>query len=111
MNVVPSQFVARVMKDAAPHLPEGCQLVSASKGIETASLRRMDEVLRDTLGAGRMKGFTVLSGPSFALEVAREAPTAVVAASADRTAAERVQKLFQNRYFRVYTNPDVVGVE
>jgi glycerol-3-phosphate dehydrogenase (NAD(P)+) len=111
VNVVPSQFVARVMKDAAPHLPEGCQLVSASKGIETASLRRMDEVLRDTLGAGRMKGFTVLSGPSFALEVAREAPTAVVAASADRTAAERVQKLFQNRYFRVYTNPDVVGVE
>ena len=111
VNVVPSQFVAKVMKDAAPHLAPGCQLVSASKGIETSTLRRMDEVLRDTLGVDRMKGFTVLSGPSFALEVAREAPTAVVAASTDRAAAERVQKLFQNRYFRVYTNPDVVGVE
>jgi glycerol-3-phosphate dehydrogenase (NAD(P)+) len=111
VSVVPSQFVARVMKDAAPHLPAGCQLVSASKGIETSTLRRMDEVLRDTLGADRMKGFAVLSGPSFAAEVAREAPTAVVAASADRAAAERVQKLFQNGYFRVYTNPDVVGVE
>jgi glycerol-3-phosphate dehydrogenase (NAD(P)+) len=53
----------------------------------------------------------VLSGPSFAAEVARRAPTAVVAASAEHDAAERVQRLFQNPTFRVYTNPDVVGVE
>ena len=111
VNVVPSQFVGRVMADAAPHVGEGCQLVSASKGIETATLRRMDEVLTDVLGEGRMNGFTVLSGPSFAVEVANEAPTAVVAASIDPDAAARVQRLFQNRYFRVYTNPDVVGVE
>jgi glycerol-3-phosphate dehydrogenase (NAD(P)+) len=111
VNVVPSQFAGRVMADAAPHVGEGCQLVSASKGIETATLRRMDEVLMDALGERRMKGFTVLSGPSFALEVAHEAPTAVVAASVDPAAAERVQRLFQNRFFRVYTNPDVVGVE
>ena len=111
VNVVPSQFAGRVMADAAPHVGEGCQLVSASKGIETATLRRMDEVLLDALGERHMKGFTVLSGPSFAVEVAHEAPTAVVAASVDPDAAALVQRLFQNRYLRVYTNPDVVGVE
>ena len=111
VNVVPSQFVGPVMKRAAPHVPAGCQIVSASKGIEITTLRRMDEVLADTLGEGVMAGFTVLSGPSFALEVARRVPTLVVAASADAAAAERVQQLFQNAYLRVYTNPDVVGVE
>tara|TARA_B100001123_G_scaffold174038_2_gene199950 strand:+ start:4853 stop:5863 length:1011 start_codon:yes stop_codon:yes gene_type:complete len=111
VNVVPSQFAGRVMADAAPHVGERCQLVNASKGIETATLRCMDEVLMDALGEERMKDFTVLSGPSFALEVAREAPTALVAASVESSAAARVQWLFQNRYFRVYTNPDVVGVE
>jgi glycerol-3-phosphate dehydrogenase (NAD(P)+) len=58
-----------------------------------------------------MARFCVLSGPSFAAEVAREAPTAVVVASGDPEAAQRAQSLFQTGYFRVYTNPDVVGVE
>jgi glycerol-3-phosphate dehydrogenase (NAD(P)+) len=111
VNVVPAQFTGRVMTEAAPHVPPGALVVSASKGIETSTLRRMDEVLTDALGTERMAGFTVLSGPSFALEVAKHAPTAVVAASADPAAAERVQRLFQNRYFRVYTNNDVIGVE
>ena len=111
VNVVPAQFCGRVMAEAAPNVLEGALIVSASKGIENRTLRRMDEVLEDALGKARMRGFTVLSGPSFALEVARNAPTAVVAASADLAAAERVQRLFQNRSFRVYTNADVVGVE
>jgi glycerol-3-phosphate dehydrogenase (NAD(P)+) len=111
VNVVPAQFAGRVMAEAARHVPAGAQVVSASKGIETSTLRRMDEVLMGALGPERMAGFTVLSGPSFALEVAKHAPTAVVAASADADDAERVQRLFQNRYFRVYTNPDVIGVE
>jgi glycerol-3-phosphate dehydrogenase (NAD(P)+) len=111
VNVVPAQFTGRVMTEAARHVRAGAQVVSASKGIEISTLRRMDEVLLDALGPERMEGFTVVSGPSFALEVARHAPTAVVAASADLSAAERVQQLFQNRYFRVYTNPDVIGVE
>ena len=111
VNVVPSQFAGSVMAEAAPHVRAGAQIVSASKGIETTTLRRMDEVLLAALGADRMQGFTVLSGPSFALEVARGAPTAVVAASADTADAARVQKLFQNGYFRVYTNNDVIGVE
>lgn len=111
VSVVPAQFAARVLEEAGPSVAPGTHLVSATKGIETATLRRMDEVMLDALGPLRMDGFTVLSGPSFALEVARHAPTAVVAASADPAAAERAQKLFQNRFFRVYTNPDVIGVE
>lgn len=111
VSTVPSQFVGSVMERAAPHVAAGCQIVSASKGIETATLRRMDEVLRDVLGEARMPDFTVLSGPSFALEVARRVPTLIVAASTNAQAAERVQQLFQNAYLRVYTNTDVVGVE
>jgi glycerol-3-phosphate dehydrogenase (NAD(P)+) len=111
VSVVPAQFVGGVLAEAAPSVRAGAQVVSATKGIETSSLRRMDEVILGALGAERMDGFTVLSGPSFALEVARHTPTAVVAASAELAAAERVQRLFQNRALRVYTNQDVVGVE
>jgi glycerol-3-phosphate dehydrogenase (NAD(P)+) len=71
----------------------------------------MDEVLTEVLGSGIADRFAVLSGPSFAVEVARGEPTAVVAASASAQVAERVQALFQTRLFRVYTNSDVVGVE
>lgn len=111
VSVSPSQFVSGVMEGAAPHMAGDVVVVSASKGIETSTLRRMDEVLRDVLSPGQMEGFTVLSGPSFAKEVGREAPTLVVAASRVEEAARQVQQLFQNHYFRVYTNTDVVGVE
>ncbi len=111
VSVAPSQFVASVMADAAPHLSDDVLIVSASKGIELKTLRRMDQVMDEVLTPAQRARFSVLSGPSFAAEVARRAPTAVVAASADPDAARRVQSLFQNRTFRVYTNPDVVGVE
>ena len=111
VSVSPSQFVGSVMSEAAPHIADDVQIVSASKGIEVSTLRRMDEVLGDVLSARQMEGFTVLSGPSFAKEVAQEAPTAVVVASADEDAALSAQSLFQTHYFRVYTNSDVIGVE
>lgn len=111
VSVAPSQFVASVMGGAVPHLRDDALVISASKGIETNSLRRMDEVMRDLLSRGQMARFSVLSGPSFAAEVAEEAPTAVVAASGDPESAATTQRLFQNRAFRVYTNPDVIGVE
>lgn len=111
LSVSPSQFVARVMEDAASHVAEGAIVMSASKGIEISTLRRMDQVLTDVLPRRAMEGFTVLSGPSFALEVAREAPTAVAVASRSREARLRIQEVFQTDYFRVYTNDDVVGVE
>lgn len=111
LSVSPSQFVGGVMGKAAAHIPRDALVVSASKGIEMATLRRMDQVLDDTLPQELMTRFSVLSGPSFAAEVAREAPTAVVAASRDDAAGRRIQEVFQTGYFRVYTNPDVVGVE
>jgi glycerol-3-phosphate dehydrogenase (NAD(P)+) len=111
VSVVPSQYVGAVMAEAAPHLAPDALVLSASKGIEIRTQRRMDQVMADLLTPGHMARFSVISGPSFAVEVAHEAPTAVVAASHDPDAALRVQALFQNRSFRVYTNPDVVGVE
>ncbi len=111
VSVSPSQFVGRVMADAARHLGPDALVVSASKGLEIDTLRRMDEVLGALLPASVMARFCVLSGPSFAIEVANEAPTAVVVASHDEDAARTVQAHFQTGYFRVYTNTDVVGVE
>ncbi len=99
------------MAEAAPNIEENALIVSASKGIETTTLRRMDEVMSEVLDPAQMDGFTVLSGPSFALEVAREIPTAVVAASRSEDAALAVQDLFQTDHFRVYTGSDVIGVE
>jgi len=110
VSVSPSQFVERILTEAAPHIPPDALVVSASKGIEITTLRRMDEVVRDVLGPERARRLCVLSGPSFSIEVAREAPTAVVVASDATEAARRVQTLFQTGAFRVYTNTDVVGV-
>ena len=111
VSVSPSQFVRGVMQGAREHLAPDAIVVSASKGIETSTLERMDEVLRDVLGEDLAGRFAVLSGPSFAAEVARGAPTAVVAASSSEEVARAVQALFQNHFFRVYTNNDVIGVE
>ena len=111
VSVVPSQFAGSVWAKAADALPAGALVVSASKGIEVDSLRRMDEVLEDVIGGDLRDRFAVLSGPSFAAEVAAEAPTLVVAAARDVEVARRVQRAFQNDYFRVYTQTDVVGVE
>ncbi len=108
--VSPSQHVRRVMSQAAPSLADDALVVSASKGIETTSLKTMAEVLAETIpnAAGRT---CFLSGPSFALEVAQEQPTAVTVAAENEAVARRAQELFQTDYFRVYTTDDVRGVE
>jgi glycerol-3-phosphate dehydrogenase (NAD(P)+) len=111
LSVSPSQFVRGVMTEAAPHMREDAVLVSASKGIELGSLRRMDEVLAESVPGAIMDRFAVLSGPSFAHEVAQEAPTAVVVAGRSEKVASMVQAVFQTPYFRVYTTTDVIGVE
>jgi glycerol-3-phosphate dehydrogenase (NAD(P)+) len=111
LSVTPSQFVDRVIAGAAPHIDADAVVISASKGIETSTLRRMDQVCEAHLSPLQAERFSVLSGPSFAREVADEQPTAVVVASHDQDARLRVQALFQTPYFRVYTNSDVVGVE
>ncbi|MDR2421135.1 MAG: NAD(P)-dependent glycerol-3-phosphate dehydrogenase [Oscillospiraceae bacterium] len=90
-------------------LPRGCAIVCGSKGIEPGSYRLFSELLRDTFGEER--AIAALSGPAHAEEVARRIPTACVAASRDKSAAEMVQDVFMNEYFRVYTSDDVTGVE
>lgn len=111
VSVVPSQFVSTVLAEAAPEMDPDTQVVSASKGIEVSTGRRMDEVLSEILTPAQVERLTFLSGPSFAAEVSRESPTAVVVASRSSEAAVRAQEAFQTGYFRVYTNPDVLGVE
>jgi glycerol-3-phosphate dehydrogenase (NAD(P)+) len=111
VSASPSQFVRRVMAEAADALEPGVLVLSASKGIELGTLLRMDEVLREVLPAGVMERFCVLSGPSFAQEVAAGSPTAVVISSHDAASAQQARSLFQTSTFRVYTSADVVGVE
>jgi glycerol-3-phosphate dehydrogenase (NAD(P)+) len=110
VSVTPAQHVRRVMQEAGESIRADALIVSASKGIETSSLDTMAEVVADTVPGARTRA-AFLSGPSFALEVARELPTAVAIASYDHAAAVRAQELFQASYFRVYTNSDVIGVE
>ncbi|MBT8488941.1 MAG: NAD(P)-dependent glycerol-3-phosphate dehydrogenase [Gemmatimonadetes bacterium] len=111
VSVSPSQVVRSVLETAAPSLGDGALLVSASKGIELGTLLRMDQVAVEVLGESIQERFAVLSGPSFAEEVARRQPTAVVVASEGKDVRDAVQAAFQTPWFRVYTNPDVVGVE
>ncbi|HZA37285.1 MAG TPA: NAD(P)H-dependent glycerol-3-phosphate dehydrogenase [Vicinamibacterales bacterium] len=106
---IPSHGVAEVMRAAAPMLPPGATVVSATKGIDVESLMRVSELLeRELQGACPT---VVLSGPSFAVELARHLPTAVCVASHDRVAVERVQAEFRSHYLRLYATDDVIGVE
>jgi glycerol-3-phosphate dehydrogenase (NAD(P)+) len=106
--VVPSEFCRGVYREAGGLAPGGAVFVSATKGLEIDTLQRMTEV-----AAAEAPGhpLAVLSGPSFALEVAKGLPTAVVVASADHAVAESVQRPLATRTFRVYSSEDVVGVE
>jgi glycerol-3-phosphate dehydrogenase (NAD(P)+) len=111
VSVSPSQHVRAVMGGVAGSLGEDVLVVSASKGIETRTLETMAEVLEDVLPVALHRRICFLSGPSFAVEVSQEHPTAVTVAGRDSQAARRAQELFQTDYFRVYTSHDVVGVE
>ncbi len=112
LMVPPSQLMRRVFIELLPYLPDDILLVSAAKGIENGSLMTMSQVLEEELARARCRArLAFLSGPSFAREVARGLPTAVVAAAAVPESAATVQQVFSGERFRVYTNPDVIGVE
>jgi glycerol-3-phosphate dehydrogenase (NAD(P)+) len=111
VSAVPSHAAREVMERAAGSLDPEALVISTSKGIENDTLARMTEVLAEVLPAGAGDRVAVLSGPSFAIEVARGYPTAVTAAAVDLAVAERARDLFANPRFRVYTSTDVVGVE
>ncbi|MEZ4456315.1 MAG: NAD(P)H-dependent glycerol-3-phosphate dehydrogenase [Gemmatimonadales bacterium] len=106
--VAPSHVARRVLREAAPAFRRDAILVCATKGIETDSLKLMSEVAAEEL---RGRPFVALSGPSFAVEVHQQQPTAVVAASRHAAAAAMAQELFATNAFRVYTNHDVIGTE
>ena len=108
---VPSHFCREVLARARPHLPGRTEVVVASKGIENGTLLRVSEIASEILGPKAHAGIAVLSGPSFAREVAAGQPTAIVAASADMDLAGRVQDLLSFANLRVYTSADVAGVE
>ena len=105
---LPSHGMRHVLRAAASHIPAGTIVVSAAKGLETDTLDRMSQVIRDEVPG---RPIAVLSGPSFAIEVARGLPTAVVVASSDPAAAVRVQDLLRGPSFRLYASDDVTGVE
>jgi glycerol-3-phosphate dehydrogenase (NAD(P)+) len=108
---VPSHAMREVMTQAAAHVAAEARIVSAAKGLEEESLKTMGEVLSDIFGASRKSRLAFLSGPTFAIEVARGLPAAVtVAADAEEIAAE-LQETLSTQNFRVYTSRDVVGVQ
>ncbi len=109
--VSPTQVMRSVLQQLLPHLPTGIPLVSASKGIELETLLTMSQLFRELLPPARHREIAVLSGPSFAREVARQIPTAVTVAATDDAVARQVQRAFTTDCFRVYTNGDLVGVE
>lgn len=111
VSAVPSHVARTVLGAAARHLQAGALVVSASKGIETETLRRITEVLGEVLPAELQGRVGVLSGPSFAREVSEHRPTAVTLAAARESVARESREWLLRPYLRIYTSADVVGVE
>ena len=112
--VVPSHAYRTVFTDLLPFLDDNCTIVSAAKGIENQSLKTMSQVMEECIdGFKTSKHFniSVLSGPSFAKEVAEKVPTAITIGCKDLAIAKSLQKLFVTDYFRVYASSDVIGLE
>lgn len=106
---VPSHGLRQVMRRASPHLDPAAVVLSATKGLEDGSLLRMSEVIRHE--CPHVPEVAVLSGPSFARELAQQMPTAVVVASTSAGAVQHVQEEFRSGALRLYASTDVVGVE
>jgi glycerol-3-phosphate dehydrogenase (NAD(P)+) len=109
--VSPSRVFRKLFTEALPFTRRGALHVCASKGIENESLKRLSEIAEESDPAFKTQRFVVLSGPSFAREVCKKLPTAVVVASRDASSAARIQKVMATSWFRTYTSQDVVGVE
>ena len=105
---VPSVYVRETAHRMAPFLKEGQVITNVAKGIEDTTLKNLSEIIEEELPAARV---TVLSGPSHAEEVSRGLPTTCVAGAHRSQDAELVQNLFMSPVFRVYTSPDMLGIE
>lgn len=105
---VPSIFIRSTAHSIAPFVEDAQIIVNVSKGIEEGTLMNMTDVIEDEIPNARVG---VLSGPSHAEEVGRRIPTTVVAGAHDQETAEIIQDAFMNSFFRVYTSPDMIGIE
>jgi glycerol-3-phosphate dehydrogenase (NAD(P)+) len=108
---VPSQYCRKIYVRLIPYLTDGQAVISLTKGIEKRSLLRMTEIMEEVIEPDVKIRMGVLSGPSFAKEVAEGHPTALVLASRDRDMARRLQYRFSSERLRIYTSRDVAGVE
>ncbi len=108
---VPSRSLRENMRAVRPHLTDGAIVLSATKGMEIESARRMSEVMEEELPEQLHDRIAVLSGPNLAREIVRGMPASTVIASRSEDVALRAQELFMSPAFRVYTNGDVIGVE
>ena len=109
--VVPTKAYRDVLQEMKEIVTEPITWIHASKGIEHGTSKRISEVIEEEIPEHLIKDVVVLSGPSHAEEVGLRQATTVTSAAKRMEAAEEVQDLFMNSYFRVYTNPDIVGVE
>jgi len=105
---IPTEFLRECLTQLSPALKLNRPVVSVVKGIERETFLRPSELIEELLGS---RAVVALCGPSHAEEIARRLPASVVAASGDIALAKRVQQLFTTDRFRVYTNPDLIGVE
>ena len=109
--VVASHFYRSMAKALKPLLQPNQIVISATKGLEEGTLKRMSEVACDELGPDILKRYVVLSGPNLSKEIMNGLPAAASAASLDAVSASKVQELLNSTLFRVYTNSDLIGVE
>ncbi|TMW73611.1 NAD(P)H-dependent glycerol-3-phosphate dehydrogenase [Alteribacter natronophilus] len=109
--VVPTKAMRDVLKELNTLLDRPVLMVHASKGIEPDTYLRVSQIIEEEISPEKRRAVVVLSGPSHAEEVSLRQPTTVTSSSLDTEAAEEVQDLFMNQHFRVYTNPDLTGVE
>ena len=108
VNTVISPFVREVSHALSSYIKDGTVIVNASKGIEHGTLYTMTDIISQEIPQAKV---AVISGPSHAEEVSRHIPTTVVAGAAEKEVAMYIQDMFMNKYFRVYTSPDVLGIE
>jgi glycerol-3-phosphate dehydrogenase (NAD(P)+) len=108
VSAIPCQFIRSVWQRLAPDVPRNALIVSVSKGIENETLRRPTQIIAEMLGEGL---YAALSGPTIAAELAKRLPATAVAAAGNLEIASLVQQSFSTKWFRIYTNTDVLGVE
>lgn len=108
---VPSHVAREVFAAAVKNMPANAMILCGTKGLEEGTAKTMGELLIDLFGAAAKSGHAFLSGPTFAIEVARALPAAVTVAASDARVAKSIQQILSTENFRVYTSSDVIGVQ